>query len=153
MTKPDEDPIEAADRLSASMKSLGNELAELRSYGHRSRTLIGLVAILSGVILAVAVVAIVAAVNASSANDAAHRNQQTAVSACQAANDSREQNRQLWMHVVDLVTTAQTHPTPAQAQAITAFKTKINTTFAQRDCAAANPYTNPPTGKSPPPTP
>lgn len=131
-------------RVQTSVGEFREDLAELRSYGQRSRVLIAMVGVLSAIVCALAIVTAFVADSAHDASDAAHRNRQTAISACQAANDSREQNRQLWMYVVTLVTAANPSPTSAQVKAIDGFKDKINATFAQRDCNAANPYTTPP---------
>lgn len=135
---------EGISRVEASIAEFRADVDELTTYGHRNRTLIAMVAALSAVVCALAIITAFVASDAHNASNAAHRNRQTAISACQAANDSRAQNRQLWLYVVQLVTAANAHPTPAQANAIKLFKDKIDATFAQRDCDAANPYTTPP---------
>src|SRR5881227_490674 len=127
------DPLAAAARLEASMNNLATEVSRQDRYGHRNRQLIwGLVAsvILN---LVVGAIAISASLQAKEATSAAHRNAENARITCEASNEARRLNSQLWTYVLDL-SSRNPNLTAQQKKQIAAFRGYIATVYAPRDC-------------------
>lgn len=95
----------------------------------------------------VAVRANEAAKRADSAYAVAEANKEAARLTCEANNQSRATQVQLWTYVLDLSAQANPVPTREQALRIAQFRTYIQRVFAPRDCS------KPITPTSPVPTP
>lgn len=135
MTDPDrEATLAAAARLEQAMGNLTDQIHALRTYSQRSRRLIwGLVvSLLLDVLLSVAVAVI--AVQANEATSTANQNRQTQIATCEAGNQSRALQLQLWTYVLDL--SAQSpRDYPGKDQQLAQFRDYIARTFAPRDCS------------------
>jgi hypothetical protein len=134
------DPIQAADSLEKAMKSLGSQIEGLKAYGERNRILIqvavaGLVllALLLGGLGLVAWQAHTASDKATAATSATAQNEQAQRASCEAGNQARQVQIQLWTYILDLAQRS-TQQTPAQRQQLDQFRTYLRTTFASRDC-------------------
>jgi hypothetical protein len=153
-----DDAIRAADRLAAKVDDLRSELQSLRQFGKRNRHFIWGLAIslvldvcLSIAIAVLAVTATEASHQASEATSLSNRTRDTQLVTCQAGNESRAAQVQLWTYVLDLAA-QNPNPPPQQAQRLAQFRTYLSTTFAPRDCTAANPTAATPTAVPPAPS-
>lgn len=89
-------------------------------------------------LIAVGVVAVranTAAKRADSAYAIAESNKQAAALTCEANNQGRATQVQLWTYVLDLSVQSSPPPTRAQALAIAQFRTYIQKVFMPRDCS------------------
>jgi hypothetical protein len=136
------DPLAAAARLETSMDNLAAEVARQADeverqdvYGRHNRQLIwGLVAsVLFS--LAMGAVAISASLQATQATSAANRNAENSRITCEAGNESRRLQNQLWTYVLDL-SSRNPNRTIQQQKQIAQFRAYIATVFAPRDCDA-----------------
>lgn len=112
---------------------------------------LGIDIVLSGLLGFVAFNAHDASVRASHATSIASTNRQTLIASCRAGNDAREQNRQLWLFILDLAREANPHPTPAERKWRDSFQDRITATFALRDCDRLGPNGVPTLPPSPSP--
>lgn len=133
----------AAERLEKRMGELSADIGTLRTYGQDNRRLIK-AAIAGAVILAVVVV-VLAGLWKRTADTADRADEATSAAAqalraqqitCEASNEARGLNRQLWGYV--LTEAAKANPDADTAQ-LERFRAVITKTFADRDCAAAVP--------------
>lgn len=154
---PDEqdEALVAASRLEESMDELSSQVQALHSYGHRNRSMIRWLAVsllldlvLSAVLGVVALQANSASDRATEATSTAAQNQQNAKIGCEAANQGRTAQIQLWGYVLDA---SMQNPklTAAQRAQLEGLRTYVGQVFAQRDCT--NP-TAPTVTPTPPPT-
>lgn len=127
--------LAAALRLEQSMTGLTAELKELRTYGHRNRSLIWALALslLLDVLLSVGLG--VVAIQARDATSLAKRNVEAARVTCESGNEARRVSRQLWTYVLDL---AATNPdqTPAQRRQLAQIRSVLVTVYVDRDCTS-----------------
>ena len=141
-----------AEDLKHAVTDLSTAVGMLATRGRVNRILIwGLGACLVlGAALGVAVWRV--AVSAQHATSLANRNRQIQVVSCQAANESRAQNKHLWDFIILLSRQANPHPTKVQADQLTVIEGEIAATFAPRDCQHLSPAGLPtlPASTSPP---
>lgn len=142
----------AAERLELAMAALRDDLQAVRRYGLRNRAMIWAIGILGAVVAVVVVVATVAAVRAGhaahKANEATSATAQLALqqrTSCEAGNDSRRLNRNLWNYVLSEAVKSN----PAGATQIEQFRAYIAKTFADRDCSVVAPIPGPTAAPSP----
>lgn len=135
MMTPDQrdEALAAAARLEESMGDLASEMQAMRQYGHRSRRLIGLLGVSLCFDLLLSVVLGVVAYQAHQATTTSAQNKQNARITCEAANQSRAAQIQLWGYVLD-VSEQNPERTPQQRVQITQFRVYVARVFAQRDC-------------------
>lgn len=143
MTDPD--PIVQAASLEKSMNRLGEKITGLTKYGKRSRHLIVALAcslafdiLLSAMLGLVALSAKHASERATVATSAARTAHNGLVLTCQAGNEARKTEIQLWDYVITL--SADQPPPPGQTvaqhqQVIDQFLNHLHTVFAPRDCS------------------
>lgn len=153
MSEIQTDLAKRAAQLAVQVEGLSGSVSALARKQRRDRYL--LIGTLSG--LCVSLVALVAlgfvavqannaAKNADSAHAIAVSNQAAAKLTCEAANQSRAQQVELWTHVLDLAT--QARPPADRARLIATVRIYVQGVFAPRDCS--KPIT--PTPTAPPGT-
>lgn len=142
---------DVADELNTSVVKLRDSVRDLTHYGRRNRQLIYITAVsivlvvLLGVALAfVAVDARQASQRAEDASSLARRNTENARLTCEAGNEARRLQIQLWTYVLDL-SSSRPNLTVGQRQQIAQFRRYLATTYAPRDCDASTPTVKPPT--------
>lgn len=143
MTDPlDQDVVTAARRLETSVDNLRSEITTLRTYSQRSRRLIVGLAIsivldvlLSAAVGFLAIQAVSTSNKANEANSLASRNAQNQFITCQAGNESRAAQVQLWTYVLDLAA-RNPNQTPAQAEQVKQLRAYLATSLAPRDCTS-----------------
>jgi hypothetical protein len=131
----DTDPLVAAERLEVAMTDLAGEVGTLRDYGHRNRAMIWGLVVSVLLNLVVGVIAISASLQAREATSQAAVNAQNAKITCEAGNESRRLQTQLWTYVLDL-SSKRPNMTAEQRKQIAAFRGYIATVYAPRDCDA-----------------
>jgi hypothetical protein len=143
-----------AAQLSIQVEGLSASVSALARKQRRDRTLIrwtvaGLCVSLVALVLVgvVAVRANQAADRADSAYAVAEANRQAARLTCEANNQSRATQIELWTYVLELSAQSNPAPTREQAKRIAQFRTYIQHVFAPRDCS------KPVTPTAPVPTP
>lgn len=152
MTDPELSTLAA--QLSVEVEGLSGSVSALARKQRRDRALlvwvfvglcVSLVAL--GLVGAVAVQANSAARKADSATALAEANRTAARLSCEAGNQTRATQVELWTYVLTLSAQANPPPTRAQAEQLAKFRTYIQKVFAPRDC------TKPVTPTTPVPTP
>jgi hypothetical protein len=146
MTDPlDQDVVVAAHRLEISVNKLRDEINNLRVYGQRSRRLIiGLAVsivldvLLSAAVGLLAIQAVSTSNRANEANSLASRNAQNQLITCQAGNESRAAQVQLWNYVLDLAA-RNPNQSPDQVERLKQFRAYLTTALGPRDCTARTP--------------
>jgi len=133
MSAEDRDPIDAAERLELSMNDLAAEVKTLGIYGQHNRNMIW--ALVGSILLSLGlgVVAVSASLEAREATSQATRNEENAKITCEAGNESRRLQTQLWTYVLDL---AAENPelTAQQKKQIALFRGYVSTVYSPRDC-------------------
>lgn len=131
-----------AAQLSIQVEGLGGAVSALARKQRQDRTLIrglvtGLCLHLVALVLIgfVAIRANTAAERADSAYAVAEANREAARLTCQANNQTRATQIQLWTVVLQLSAQANPNPTREQALRIAQFRTYIQKVFAPRDCS------------------
>jgi hypothetical protein len=127
------DPLQAAERLEASMNDLAGEVRELRTYGQHNRVMIWSLVAAILIALVSAGFAVAASLQAKDATSQANRNAENAKITCEAGNESRRLQTQLWTYVLDQTAT-NPELTAQQKKQIAAFRGYIATVYAPRDC-------------------
>ncbi len=132
MTDPD--LTRQAVALTESVDTLGQTVAELAGRLRRSRIALAwtVAGLTLDLLLSVALGFV--AVQAKNASDTADTNTTNARLACEAGNQGRETQIQLWTYVLNLAAQGAAEPTPAQAKQIAEFRAYISRVFAPRDC-------------------
>lgn len=129
--------LEAAKSLETQMAALVEEFNQVRTFGMRTRDIVrGLVAL--GVVTAVAVAGVIVALARSEhAESNASVARQAAVASCEATNEVRALQRQLWGYVLDERLRDDPDRNPERLQRIEEFRDYVMQTFAPRDCSTA----------------
>lgn len=142
----------AAERLEKRMSELSADIHTLRTYGQENRRLIK--AVIAGAVVLAVVVVVLTGLWRRTAHVADEANRATSTAAqairsqqitCQASNDARALNRNLWGYVLSEAVKSN----PGGAKQIEQFRAYIAKTFADRDCTAVVPTPAPtpaPTG-------
>lgn len=150
----DFDLARQAAQLSVQVEGLSQSVSALARKQRQDRTLLkAVVAALALNVVALVLIGVVAvransaAERADSAYAIAEANKEAARLSCEAANQGRVNQIQLWTYVLDLSAQANPAPTREQALRIAQFRSYIQKVFAPRDCA------QPVTPTSPVPTP
>ena len=99
---PDREAIDAAAGLTGALESLTGELKRLRAYGRTNRHLIVITFVSIALDLMLTFLLVFTYGTARSAGEAAAAQHETLVSACQAGNQTRAEQIQLWQYVLHL---------------------------------------------------
>jgi len=141
-----------AAQLTVQVQGLSQSVAALSRKQRRDRALLawtisGLFVSLVALVLlgVVAVQAREAGQNADSARTLSESNRVAAQLTCEANNQSRAVQVQLWTYVLDTVTTNNTKLTREQAKRLAEFRTYVQKVFSPRDCSLPITPTPPPT--------
>lgn len=130
------DPVGTARQLADALNGLSARLDAVKEdsehrdemltrYGHASRRRIWLSFALLTVDIALTVVVSVFAVQAHNASTTANELRTASIAACQAANVTRAQNRQLWDHLLDISAATPPRPGETKTQIAAAQKTAV----------------------------
>lgn len=150
----DSDLTRQAAQLSVQVEALGQSVGALSRKQRQDRTILKYV--LVGLLLYVVALALIglvaarantAAERADSAYAVAEANKVAARLTCEANNQSRQTQIDLWTYVLELSAQANPAPTREEALRIAHFRTYIQRVFAPRDCS------KPVTPTTPVPTP
>lgn len=153
----DEDPhalVARADELDERINAAGlhEQIAHLTDYGRRNRKLIRLNQVLTGAVLMLCLIAWLqqSRVNenrriAGQAKAVAEASVVANALTCDAANDSRAGQRQLWAYILSFTAPGN----PEQQQRLAQLQALVATTFAPRDCAREAPTTGEPPTSAP----
>lgn len=133
MTEPAKDPVATAQDLTGTLKNVLAEMVHLRKYGRTNRKF---------VIVDVVLTVLLAGVGGLSVHAAsqADQNRTAQIVTCQASNQARAQNEQLWTYLINLSTSQPPRPGETSAQKaasktlISLLRAKVSATFAARDC-------------------
>jgi hypothetical protein len=140
MTDPDLST--QAARLSVQVEGLSGSVTALARKQRRDRAL--LVWVISGLCLSLVALVLVglvavqannAAKNADAAHTLAESNRNAARLSCEAGNQTRATQVELWTYVLTVSAQANPAPTRAQAERLAQFRTYIQKVFAPRDCS------------------
>lgn len=129
------DLVDLAERLDASMERLADEVAAGRTYGRHNRQFIW--ALVLSVLLSIGIgaVAVTASLQAKEATSQSRRNAENAKITCEAGNEGRRLQTQLWTYVLN-VSSQNPKLTEQQKAQIAQFRQYIATVYAPRDCNA-----------------
>lgn len=131
------------DELKATkgeVTALKDEAQYLRNYGRHNRVFVLIDVLLTVLVTAVGYLSVHAASQSSAASTLAQQNHAAQVITCQASNQARAQNEQLWAFVITLLTSTppRAGETAAQKAAgqriVTQLRGKVETTFMPRNC-------------------
>lgn len=149
MTDPDLST--QAAKLSVQVEGLSQSVTAL---AHKQRwdrrLLVWVMSALAVSLVALVLVAVVAvrantaAQNADAARTLAESNKQAAALTCEANNQSRAAQVELWTYVLSIVAEANPAPTREEALRLAQFRTYVQKTFAPRDCTKPVTPTPPP---------
>lgn len=143
MSTPQQPPVtailEALKATKDEVAATKDEITALRRYGRRNRSFVIVDVVLTVLLAAVGLVSAHAASQSSAAQATATQNRTAQIVTCQASNQARAQNEQLWTYTLTLF-----KPKPGQtpqqqeraAVALAALHAKVEQTFAPRDCTA-----------------
>lgn len=152
MTDPD--LTRQAAQLSIQVEGLNASVAALARKQRQDRTLLkGAAAALALYVVALALLGVVAvranqaAERADSAYAISQANQEAARLTCEANNQSRASQVELWTYLLGLAAVSSPPPTREQALQLAQFRSYVQRVFAQRDCS------KPVTPTTPVPTP
>jgi hypothetical protein len=139
---PDTELRRQAAELSSQVEGLSGSVSALARKQRLDRTLLqfAFVAILLnvvalGLITVVAVRADQASERADSAYAIGEANKRAAQLTCEANNQSRASQVELWTYVLSLSAQANPSPTREQALRLAQFRTYVEKVFAARDCS------------------
>ena len=143
MSEPQNEPLneaaQVAKGLTESLKGMTRELARLNEYGRTNRHLILVTFVSIALDLILTFLLVFTYGTARSASEAAAAQHATLISACQAGNQTRAEQIQLWTHLA-AVSTPPPNATAAQKakdrQQIAVLLRYIHHVFAAKDCAA-----------------
>lgn len=130
--RSDADALETAKNQTEAMIALAAEVARLRTSGRRTWKFVLFDIALTVLLTVFGFIAV-------RASEAATQNRQSALISCQSTNTAREQNAQLWAYILTLFA-----PRPGETarereqgeKVLAALRSKVDITFAPRDCAA-----------------
>ena len=139
MTEPKPDPIATAQGLTRALQERTEE-TRLRRYGRLNRMFILVDIALTVLLAGVGALSAHAVSQSSAASTLAQQNHTAQIVTCQAGNQAREQNEQLWTFLINLSVAQPARPgeTAAEKAAgerlIRLLRGKVSATFAPRDC-------------------
>ena len=127
--------LDAATRLRGATERLAAQFEETDAFACQTRRLTnhlrGAFLVLALVVVALAVTT----VRANDANDKATRLQEYQQASCELANESRQDNRDLWDTVLQLLAPPGEKQSPGLRKFTTALKAQVVQTYTPRDCS------------------
>ena len=137
---PPRDAITTAQGLTGALQGVTDEIKQLRRYGRFNRRFIIVDIALTVLLAFVGGLSAHAVSQSSAASVLAQQNHTAQIVTCQAGNQARAQNEQLWAYVITLLTSSPPRPgtTAAQkaeaARVVALLRAKVETTFESRNC-------------------
>lgn len=124
---PDTEAILAANAELA--KAVDGLSRQVRSLGHRTKSIVVIVLVLTLLIVGV----IVNGVRVNRAEDRAHRVQEYLTVSCVSANESRKATRDLWSYILKL-TGENPQQTATEKKQAVQFQKYVSVAYADKDC-------------------